>query len=69
MAFGTNVAVFVAQGNWVIKALHGVSYCHNSRLEPGTIFNNYHNSILGGLVIATQFSKLPPFRNTSNWYA
>jgi len=32
------------------------------RLEPGTIFNNFHILILVGIAFAMLYSKLPPKR-------
>jgi len=61
MAFSTNLTLIVGQGNGVVWALHGVSYCHNSRLEPGTIFNKFHTQSAKTIENTKHFKKLPPF--------
>ncbi|MDW7662813.1 MAG: hypothetical protein SCL54_15505 [Bacillota bacterium] len=33
-AYGANLIVIVGQGNEIVRALHGVSYCRYSRIEP-----------------------------------
>ncbi len=60
-AFGTTTAVIVGLGNGVVRALHGVSYCHNSRLEPDSIFNKVHPQSAKAIENTKYFKRFPPF--------